>query len=107
MTTLTRRSPGPGIQGLLPATTAAAVLAGLTACATPARPEGGLEPADKVQLPGVVRELAGRVAAADRLAADQLWQEAVDEYLGILRENGDDLVPVDAGASPLAGAQRF
>src|SRR5262245_1269158 len=107
MTTVPRRSPGPGTEGLLTATTAAAVLAGLVACPAPARPEGGLEPADKVQLPGVIRELAARVAAADRLAADQHWQERRDGYSGILRENGDDLVPVDAGGAPLAGAQRF
>jgi outer membrane protein assembly factor BamB len=60
---------------------------------------------DKVQIAGVVRELAARLSAADHLAADNHWQDAIDEYLDLLREHGDDLVPVAAG--PLSSGQRF
>jgi outer membrane protein assembly factor BamB len=63
--------------------------------------------ADSVQITGVVRELAVRLAAADRLAADHRWQDAIDEYLDLIREHGDALVPVDPTGEPLAMGQRF
>jgi cellulose synthase operon protein C len=62
---------------------------------------------DKVQISGVVREVAVRLAAADHLAADQRWQDAIDEYLDLLRAHGDDLVPIEPATQILATGQRF
>ncbi|HYT95107.1 MAG TPA: PQQ-binding-like beta-propeller repeat protein [Gemmataceae bacterium] len=47
----------------------------------------------KVILPGEAREWLGRLEAADRLAAQQMWTPALDEYVRLLQEGGDDLVP--------------
>src|SRR2546421_3404693 len=45
-------------------------------------------------LPAEVANTARRIDAADKLAAQKQWSEAVDEYQRILSEAGDDLVPV-------------
>src|SRR5438270_11075507 len=45
-------------------------------------------------LPGEVANTARRIDAADKLAAQKQWSEAIDEYQRILSEAGDDLVPV-------------
>ncbi len=58
-----------------------------------------LAPADEVLprigLPGEEPRTARRLADADKLAAQQQWAEALDEYQRILTEAGDDLVPLD------------
>src|SRR5215471_7036058 len=43
-------------------------------------------------LPGEVPNTARRIAAADKLAAQKQWAEAIEEYQRILSEAGDDLV---------------
>src|SRR4029077_20257981 len=50
----------------------------------------------RLPLPGESRAAANRLTAADRLAADKQWSEAIDEYVHILEEAGDDLVPLDS-----------
>jgi outer membrane protein assembly factor BamB len=50
----------------------------------------------RTALLGESRTTANRLAATDKLAADKQWPEAVDEYLHILEEAGDDLVPLDS-----------
>jgi outer membrane protein assembly factor BamB len=47
-------------------------------------------------LAGESARTARRVAAADKLVAEQKWAEAVEEYQRILTEDGDDLVRLDA-----------
>jgi outer membrane protein assembly factor BamB len=66
-----------------------------------------LAPPEAVYIPGVGRELAGRMNTADRLIADGDIRAGVDEYLTILREHGDDLVPISAALEPLTKSQRF
>jgi outer membrane protein assembly factor BamB len=44
-------------------------------------------------LPGEVAATARRLIAADKLAAQKQWNEALDEYQRIISEAGDDLVP--------------
>src|SRR5262249_12047395 len=41
---------------------------------------------DRVQIPGMVRDLTPRFANADRHTAEGRWQEAVDAYLEIVRD---------------------
>jgi outer membrane protein assembly factor BamB/tetratricopeptide (TPR) repeat protein len=48
-------------------------------------------------LPGESRATAGRLVATDKLVADKQWSEAIDEYMHILEEAGDELVPLDSG----------
>ncbi|HYV37802.1 MAG TPA: hypothetical protein VE988_19105, partial [Gemmataceae bacterium] len=69
--------------------------------------ENPIIPADKVQIPGVVRALAGRVLDAERLAAKQRWQDCADAFLTLIREHGDDLIPIPDASEPLASGQRF
>jgi hypothetical protein len=47
-------------------------------------------------LPGEVAAIARRLAAADKLATQKQWTEAVEEYQRILGEAGDDLVAISA-----------
>jgi outer membrane protein assembly factor BamB len=56
----------------------------------------GDERASRASLPGEVAATARRLAAADKLAAQQHWKEAIEEYQRILSEAGDDLVAVSA-----------
>jgi outer membrane protein assembly factor BamB len=49
----------------------------------------------RVALPGESRVTANRLKAIDKLIADKQWSEAIDEYLQIQEESGDDLVPLD------------
>jgi outer membrane protein assembly factor BamB len=45
-------------------------------------------------LPGEVAATARRLAAADKLASQKQWSEAVEEYQQILSDAGDDLVAI-------------
>jgi outer membrane protein assembly factor BamB len=63
-----------------------------------AAPAAGDEAVSQIGLPGEVLRTARRLEAADKLAADQKWTEALAEYQHILDEAGDDLVPM--GPSP-------
>jgi outer membrane protein assembly factor BamB len=49
----------------------------------------------RVALPGESRVTANRLMAVANLVADKQWSEAIDEYLQIQEESGDDLVPLD------------
>jgi len=62
----------------------------LTAGAAPAA-----EPPTRVPLPGESPGTGRRLEAADKLAADKQYAAAAEEYVRILEEVGDDLVPVD------------
>jgi outer membrane protein assembly factor BamB len=73
--------------------------------AAPGAAQGQPDPA-KVQFANVNRELVARLAAVDRLVADQQWYEAVDGYQALLRDNGDELVPTLASEEPLASTHR-
>jgi outer membrane protein assembly factor BamB len=50
----------------------------------------------RVAVPGENRATAARLAASAKLVADQEWTQAIDEYLQIQEESGDDLVPLDS-----------
>ncbi len=50
----------------------------------------------RLPLPGESRATANRLAATDKLVADKQWSEAIDEYLHILEESSDDLIPLDS-----------
>ncbi|HEV3235973.1 MAG TPA: hypothetical protein VGZ25_03230, partial [Gemmataceae bacterium] len=50
----------------------------------------------RIGLPGESPRTTRRLAAADKLAAQEKWTEAVEEYARILSEAGDDLVVLDA-----------
>jgi outer membrane protein assembly factor BamB len=50
----------------------------------------------RVSVPGESRATANRLAATAKLLADKQWSEAIDEYLQIQEESGDDLVPLDS-----------
>jgi outer membrane protein assembly factor BamB len=54
------------------------------------------EELSRTSLAGETARTTRRLAAADELAAREKWAEAVDEYLRILGEAGDDLVSLDA-----------
>jgi hypothetical protein len=72
------------------------ILMALTAVLAPARP--GLaagEDLSRIGLAGEVPRTARRLAAADELAAQEKWADAIDEYQRILTEAGDDLVSLD------------
>src|SRR6266404_227637 len=60
----------------------------------PARAAG--EELSRIALAGEVPRTARRLAAADELAAQEKWADAVDEYHRILTEAGDDLIALDA-----------
>jgi outer membrane protein assembly factor BamB len=61
----------------------------------------------KVQFPNVNRELVSQLNGARRLVAEKQWYEAVDAYQVLLRDHGDELVPIDPVKEPLASSQRF
>jgi outer membrane protein assembly factor BamB len=69
----------------------------LVAASTP--PRIAAEPASSVRLPGENSAIARRLAAAEKLAAQAQWAEALDEYQRIIDEGGDALVPVEHGPS--------
>jgi outer membrane protein assembly factor BamB len=50
-------------------------------------------PLRKIIFPGEARELVGRLRAADALIQKKHWADGVDEYLRLIEEAGDDLVP--------------
>src|SRR5438105_11987406 len=54
------------------------------------------EDLSRIGLTGEAARTTRRLAAADELAAQEKWAEAVDEYQRILTEAGDDLVSLDA-----------
>jgi outer membrane protein assembly factor BamB len=54
----------------------------------------GEDRASLAVLPGEVAATARRLVAADKLAAQKQWNDAIDEYQRILSESGDDLVPL-------------
>ncbi len=49
----------------------------------------------QIGFPGENTSTARRLAAVEQLVADAKWAEAITEYLHILEEAGDDLVPLD------------
>jgi hypothetical protein len=49
----------------------------------------------RIVIPGESQRTARRLLAADKLATEEKWTEAVDDYLRILNEAGDDLVPLN------------
>lgn len=53
----------------------------------------------RVAIPGETTGGVRRLAAADKLAADGQWADAIDEYQRILDEIGDELVPVTPRSS--------
>jgi outer membrane protein assembly factor BamB len=57
------------------------------------------EPASSVRLPGESGAIARRLAAADRLAGQGQWAEALDEYQRIIDEGAGALVPTEHGPS--------
>src|SRR5262245_56579538 len=61
--------------------------------ASPVQAQGKLT---AVVLPGESKQAAARLQAADRLAADGKWADALDEYQRLLEQAGDALVPEDA-----------
>src|SRR5262249_37741251 len=61
---------------------------------TPAPPEA--EILSRIGLPGESSRAARRIVAAEKLVAEKKWTEAIDEFQRLIREAGDDLVPVDA-----------
>jgi outer membrane protein assembly factor BamB len=62
---------------------------------------------NKVQFPNVNRELVSQLKGARRLVAEKQWYEAVDAYQVLLRDHGDELVPIDPSKEPLTSTQRF
>jgi outer membrane protein assembly factor BamB len=50
----------------------------------------------RVVLSGESARTARQLAAADHLAEQRQWSEAIEEYQRVLAEAGDDLVPLDA-----------
>jgi outer membrane protein assembly factor BamB len=65
--------------------------------AQPGAPES--EVLSRILLSGEALQTARRLAAADKLAAEEKWPEAIEEYQRILRTSGNDLVPLDANHS--------
>ena len=68
-------------------------------CLTVATPVPAQAPRSRITLPGENAGTGRRLQAADQLAADGHWAEALDEYQHVLDEAGADLVPLDAGHS--------
>src|SRR5438094_7343152 len=68
-----------------------AVAAGLLSAPAPAQIMPG-----RLPLPGESRATANRLAATDKLVTEKQWSEAIDEYLHILEEAGDELIPLDS-----------
>jgi outer membrane protein assembly factor BamB len=59
----------------------------------------GAEDLGQIGLPGEASRTARRLEAADKLAADKKWTDALEEYQHILDEAGDDLVPLGQGGA--------
>jgi outer membrane protein assembly factor BamB len=59
----------------------------------PAPPEA--EILSRVGLAGESPRTARRIVAAEKLVAEHTWSEAIDELTRIIREAGDDLIPLD------------
>src|SRR5262245_31467222 len=74
------------------------VLPVLSPCLIPSFGQAQVIPI-RVALPGESRVTANRLKAVDKLVADKQWSDAIDEYLQIQEEAGDDLVPLDNGHS--------
>src|SRR5438874_12665455 len=73
------------------------ILLTLTIVLPTARPAAAAgEELSRIVLTGEAPRTARRLAAADELAAQENWADAVDEYERILTEAGDDLVALDA-----------
>ncbi len=53
------------------------------------------ETADRTTVAGEAPATARRLEAADKLASEKKWAEAVEEYQRIIDDAGDDLVPLD------------
>jgi outer membrane protein assembly factor BamB len=49
----------------------------------------------RIRIPAESGRTARRIIAADQLAAERKWPEAVDEYQRVLSEAPDDLIPLD------------
>src|SRR5258708_7830418 len=49
----------------------------------------------RIGIAGEPAHTARRIVAAEKLVAEQKWAEAIDEFQRIIREAGDDLVPLD------------
>ncbi len=69
-------------------------LGGMVGIAHAAPPEE--EALARIVIAGETPRTARRLAAADKLADQQKWTEAVDDYQRILSEAGDDLVPLNS-----------
>jgi outer membrane protein assembly factor BamB len=70
-----------------------------------------LPPAEERRLAGVIlsgeiRDTLGRLNAADRLIARKAWAAGVDEYLRLIEEGGDDLVPEESAEERIASTRR-
>ena len=76
-----------------------ALVVWLSLLASSAQAQGTLT---QIGFPGENTSTARRLAAVDQLVADAKWAEAITEYLHILEEAGDDLVPLDARRSVAA-----
>jgi outer membrane protein assembly factor BamB/tetratricopeptide (TPR) repeat protein len=64
-----------------------------------AQPAAADEALGRIGVRGEVSRTARRLDAADKLAADNKWTDALDEYQHILDEAGDDLVPLGPGTA--------
>ncbi|HEV3204871.1 MAG TPA: PQQ-binding-like beta-propeller repeat protein, partial [Gemmataceae bacterium] len=73
----------------------AGMLLMVTMVAGPVQQGKGQAPLTQISLPGENSSTARRLAAIDRLIAEEKWSEAVEETLRALNEAGDDLVPID------------
>jgi outer membrane protein assembly factor BamB len=60
----------------------------------------------KIILPGEARDLLGRLRAADALIRKKAYADGIDEYLRLIAENGDELVPEEAPREAIASTRR-
>jgi outer membrane protein assembly factor BamB len=72
-----------------------AVFLGLAVFLAPGRTDDSPPGRAAIVFPGEVEFTARRLAAADKLAADKRWAEAIEEYQRLLHDVGEDLVPLD------------
>jgi outer membrane protein assembly factor BamB len=71
-----------------------------------AQAPGADEQFRKILLPGEARDLLGRLRAADALIRKKAYAEGIDEYLRLIEENGDELVPEEAPHEGIASTRR-